>query len=504
VTPENHCGHPAGPGIIQNDGKRSTIKEMTANPDTIAAIATPSGRGGIGIIKISGAKSFPIAGAIFRPSNSRLNSVAGSAGKSQRTAPLKFESHRIYYGHIVDPHTERLLDEVLVSAMKAPQTYTREDVVEINTHGGAMALHAILKLVLNTGARMAEPGEFTRRAFLNGRIDLTQAEAVIDIINARTQKNLELATGQISGGLRRILVSVRKTLSEILTRVEAAIDFPEDVTELIEPQPTAKTLEKDAVEPLKRLIRYYVDAHVFRDGVSVAVVGRPNVGKSSLLNQLIKKDRAIVTPIPGTTRDIIEETLSIEGIPVIISDTAGVHETENPVEKIGIEKTLEHVNGSDLVLFLIEANSPLGAADHQIYAHIKSKPVFVVLNKIDLTHNTDQTTIPEVWAYEACLRISALYDQGIDLLRDKMVKWAAGENPVDLAEAIVPNLRHKLLLEKTLAAAETSADELQKGTSSDLVAIHLQEAIGTLGEITGDSAKVDVLDQIFSRFCVGK
>jgi tRNA modification GTPase len=504
VTPENHCGHPAGPGIIQNDGKRSTIKEMTANPDTIAAIATPSGRGGIGIIKISGAKSFPIAGAIFRPSNSRLNSVAGSAGKSQRTAPLKFESHRIYYGHIVDPHTERLLDEVLVSAMKAPQTYTREDVVEINTHGGAMALHAILKLVLNTGARMAEPGEFTRRAFLNGRIDLTQAEAVIDIINARTQKNLELATGQISGGLRRILVSVRKTLSEILTRVEAAIDFPEDVTELIEPQPTAKTLEKDAVEPLKRLIRYYVDAHVFRDGVSVAVVGRPNVGKSSLLNQLIKKDRAIVTPIPGTTRDIIEETLSIEGIPVIISDTAGVHETENPVEKIGIEKTLEHVNGSDLVLFLIEANSPLGAADHQIYAHIKSKPVFVVLNKIDLTHNTDQTTIPEVWAYEACLRISALYDQGIDLLRDKMVKWAAGENPVDLAEAIVPNLRHKLLLEKTLAAAETSADELQKGTSSDLVAIHLQEAIGTLGEITGESAKVDVLDQIFSRFCVGK
>jgi tRNA modification GTPase len=504
VTPENHCGHPAGPGIIQNDGKRSTIKEMTANPDTIAAIATPSGRGGIGIIKISGAKSFPIAGAIFRPSNSRLNSVAGSAGKSQRTAPLKFESHRIYYGHIVDPHTERLLDEVLVSAMKAPQTYTREDVVEINTHGGAMALHAILKLVLNTGARMAEPGEFTRRAFLNGRIDLTQAEAVIDIINARMQKNLELATGQISGGLRRILVSVRKTLSEILTRVEAAIDFPEDVTELIEPQPTAKTLEKDAVEPLKRLIRYYVDAHVFRDGVSVAVVGRPNVGKSSLLNQLIKKDRAIVTPIPGTTRDIIEETLSIEGIPVIISDTAGVHETENPVEKIGIEKTLEHVNGSDLVLFLIEANSPLGAADHQIYAHIKSKPVFVVLNKIDLTHNTDQTTIPEVWAYEACLRISALYDQGIDLLRDKMVKWAAGENPVDLAEAIVPNLRHKLLLEKTLAAAETSADELQKGTSSDLVAIHLQEAIGTLGEITGDSAKVDVLDQIFSRFCVGK
>jgi len=477
---------------------------MTVDQDTIAAIATPSGRGGIGIIKISGAKAFPIAGAIFRPSNSNLNFVPGSAGENQRSAPLEFKSHRIYYGHIIDPDDARLLDEVLVSAMRAPRTYTREDVVEINAHGGAVVLHAILKLVLKNGARIAEPGEFTKRAFLNGRIDLTQAEAVIDIINARTQKNLELATGQISGRFRRTLVSIRKTLTDMLIRVEAAIDFPEDVAELIEPGQTASALENDAVQPLKRLIRYYVDAHVFRDGLSVALVGRPNVGKSSLLNQLVKKDRAIVTPIPGTTRDIIEETLNIEGIPVIISDTAGVHQTENPVEMIGIEKTLEHVNGADLVVFMIEANSPLGAADRQIYEHIKSKPVFVVLNKIDLTQNTDETAIPDTWAYNERLSISALYDQGIDLLRDKMVKWAAGENPVDLAEAIVPNLRHKLLLERALTAAETIVDELQKGTSSDLVAIHLQEAIDTLGEITGDSAKVDVLDQIFSRFCVGK
>jgi tRNA modification GTPase len=353
--------------------------------------------------------------------------------------------------------------------MKAPRTYTREDVVEINAHGGAVVLHAILKLVLRKGARFAEPGEFTKRAFLNGRIDLTQAEAVIDIINARTQKNLELATGQVTGRLRQILVSIRRQLTDILTRVEAAIDFPDDVEELVEPGGTAKTVENEAVEPLKRLIRYYIDAHVFRDGLSVAIVGRPNVGKSSLLNQLVKKDRAIVTSIPGTTRDIIEETLNIKGIPVIVSDTAGVHKTENPVEMIGIEKTLAHVNGSDLVLFLIEANRPLDAADHQIYAKIK-----------------------------------ALYDQGIDHLRDKIVKWAGGENPVDLAEAIVPNLRHKLLLEKTLSAAETITEELQKETSTELVAIHLQEAIDALGEITGDSAKVDVLDQIFSRFCVGK
>jgi tRNA modification GTPase len=476
-VPDSSCRFAANPGILQYTGKGSFSYKMTPEQDTIAAIATPGGRGGIGIIKISGSKAFPIARSIFRPGDSNLSLVSGAAGAGQKSEPLEFETHRIYHGHIVDPDNRRLLDEVLVSAMKAPRTYTREDVVEINAHGGAVVL-------------FAEPGEFTKRAFLNGRIDLTQAEAVIDIINARTQENLELVTGQVTGRLRQMLVSIRSHLTDILTRVEAAIDFPEDVDELIEPGSTAKTVEKEAVAPLKRLIRYYVDAHIFRDGLSVAIVGRPNVGKSSLLNQLVKKDRAIVTSIPGTTRDIIEETLNIEGIPVIVSDTAGVHKTENPVEMIGIEKTLAHVNGSDMVLFLIEANRSLDAADHQIYAKIKAKPVFVVLNKIDLIQNRTDTDIPDEWSYVDRLRISALYDQGIDYLRDKIVKWAGGENPVDLAEAIVPNLRHKLLLEKTLSAAETIAEELQKEDA--------------LGEITGDSAKVDVLDQIFSRFCVGK
>ena len=477
---------------------------MIPDQDTIAAIATPGGRGGIGIIKISGSKSFAIVESIFRPGKSNPGPVSDAGRADPNAEPPEFESHRIYYGHIVDPDNESLLDEVLVSAMKAPRTYTREDVVEINAHGGAVVLHAILKLVLSKGARLAEPGEFTKRAFLNGRVDLTQAEAVIDIINARTQKNLELATSQVAGQLRRMLATIRSQLIDILTRVEAAIDFPEDVEELIEPGVAANTLEKETVEPLKRLIRSYIDAHIFRDGITVAIVGRPNVGKSSLLNQLVKKDRAIVTSIPGTTRDIIEETLNIKGIPVIVSDTAGVHESDNPVEKIGVEKTLEHVNGSDLVLFLIEANRPLNAADHQIYAKINAKPVFVVLNKIDLTQNTTDTAIPDDWRYIDRLRISALYDQGIDHLKDKIVKWAGGEKPVDLADAIVPNLRHKLLLEKALGAAETIRDELRKETSSELVAIHFQEAIDALGEITGDNAKVDVLDQIFSRFCVGK
>jgi tRNA modification GTPase len=393
---------------------------------------------------------------------------------------------------------------VLLSAMKAPRTYTREDVVEINAHGGAVVLHAILQLVLKIGARLAEPGEFTRRAFANGRIDLTQAEAVIDIINARTQKSLQLAAAQVSGKLRKQITFVRGGLIDLLTRIEASIDFPEDVVELIQPAKTIKTLQKEVLEPLKRLVRNYVDAHVFRDGLAVAVVGRPNVGKSSLLNQLVQKDRAIVTDVPGTTRDVIEETLNLEGIPVVISDTAGVHHTDHPIEKIGIEKTLEHVNGSDLVLFMIEASSPLGPEDHLIYDQVNSKPLIVVLNKIDLIQGKNETILPDNWNFDDKVRISALYDQGIDHLKETMIKIAGGPNPLDFNGSIVPNLRHKLLLETSLDAVESVIEQLNKGTPNELVAIHLQEAIDALGVISGDNVKVDVLDQIFSRFCVGK
>jgi tRNA modification GTPase len=388
--------------------------------------------------------------------------------------------------------------------MKGPKTYTREDVVEINAHGGAVVLHAILQLVLKKGVRLAEAGEFTQRAFANGRIDLTQAEAVIDVINARTQKSLQLAAAQVTGKLRKQITSIRSGLVDFLTRIEAAIDFPDDVAEFIQPEDTLKTLQKDVVEPLKRLIQNYVDAHVFRDGLAVAVVGRPNVGKSSLLNQLVQKDRAIVTDVPGTTRDVIEETLNLEGIPVVISDTAGVHHTDHPVEKIGIKKTLEHVNGSDLVLFMIEAHHPLGPEDHHIYDQINTKPIIVVLNKIDLTQRGNETTPPNNWRFDDQVRISALYDQGIDHLKDKVIKLAGGKNPLEVNGVIVPNLRHKLLLEMSLDAAESVIEQLRNGTSSDLVAIHLREALDALGVISGDNVKVDVLDQIFSRFCVGK
>lgn len=481
--------------------------QMTPNSDTIAAIATSGGKGGIGIIKISGLNAFAAARAIFKPIErpQDSNAVATSAhqGREGHKA-FEFESHRLYYGHIRDPENGELLDEVLLSAMKAPQTYTREDVVEINAHGGAMVLHAILQLVLKKGARLAEPGEFTQRAFANGRIDLTQAEAVIDVINARTQKSLQLAAAQVSGKLRKQITSIRDGLIDLLTRIEAAIDFPDDVAEFIQTEDTLKSLQGKVLKPLKRLIRNYVDAHVFRDGLAVAVVGRPNAGKSSLLNQLVQKDRAIVTDVPGTTRDVIEETLNLEGIPVIISDTAGVHHTDNPVEKIGIEKTLEHVNGSDLVLFMIEANRPLGPEDHLIYDQINSKPTIIVFNKIDLIQEGNETVLPVNWRFDDKVHISALYDQGIDQLKDKVVKMAGGQNRLDFSGVIVPNLRHKMLLETSLDAAESVIEQLQNGTSCDLVAIHLQEAIDALGIISGDNVKVDVLNEIFSRFCVGK
>jgi tRNA modification GTPase len=479
---------------------------MTPKPDTIAAIATSGGKGGIGIVKISGANAFAVAKAIFRPIDRRQdsNGVSASMQQGKKHKGFEFASHRLYYGHIVDPQNGLSLDEVLLSAMKAPQTYTREDVVEINAHGGAVALHAILQLVLKIGARLAEPGEFTRRAFANGRIDLTQAEAVIDIINARTQKSLQLAAAQVSGRLRKQITFVRDGLIDLLTRIEAAIDFPDDVAEFIQPAETIKTLQKQVLEPLKTLVRNHVDAHVFRDGLAVAVVGRPNVGKSSLLNQLVQKDRAIVTDVPGTTRDVIEETLNLEGIPVVISDTAGVHHTDHPVEKIGIEKTLEHVNGSDMVLFMIEANCPLGPEDHLIYSQVRSKPLIVVLNKIDLIQGGNETNLPDDWRFDEQVRISALYDKGIDQLKDKIIKIAGGQNPIDFNGVVVPNLRHKLLLETSLDAVESVIKQLKKATPNELVAIHLKEAIDALGVISGDNVKVDVLDEIFSRFCVGK
>jgi tRNA modification GTPase len=471
---------------------------------TIAAIATPGGRGGIGIIKISGAKAVSIATAIFSPAEQQSSANPVNPASRQAATHTDIESHRLYYGHIIDPDTGQIVDEVLLSVMKAPRSYTREDVVEINAHGGQVALSAILELVCKHGARIAEPGEFTQRAFINGRIDLTQAEAVIDIINARTDKSLQVATAQVEGKLRRSVEQIREFLVEVLTRAEAAIDFPDDVEEIAAPKRTAAEVAAKVVKPLRALIRHHVDGRVLREGLKVAVAGRPNVGKSSLLNCLVQKERAIVTALPGTTRDMIEEALNINGYPVILTDTAGLHDTDDPIETLGIAKTIENINGADLVLFMVEANSPVTAEDYSVFERIGSKSMIIVLNKIDLINGNEICKLPAAWEAIDCVHTSALYDRGIDDLKDRIIETAFGQNPIDLAAVIVPNLRQKSLMEDSLEAAAAICRELNNGTPMELVAIHFQEAIEALGQILGTNVKVDLLDQIFSRFCIGK
>jgi tRNA modification GTPase len=469
--------------------------------DTIAAIATPSGSGGIGIIKISGKDAFSIAEAIFQ--NSHASRGEDSSESEAPSFPLK--SHRLYHGHIVNPGTGQVLDEVLLSAMKAPKTYTREDIIEINTHSGYIVMASILDLVLQRGARLAEPGEFTKRAYLSGRIDLTQAEAVIDIINSRTQKSLEIATSQIKGNLKKRIECIRGSLIDILTQIEAAIDFPEDVADVIDAVSLRQILEKKIISELLDMVAQYENAHFLRDGLKMIVVGRPNVGKSSLMNRLIQDDRVIVTSIPGTTRDLIEETLSIRGIPVIIADGAGLHETKDPVEVIGIGKTKEYIHASDLILFMIDASDPFTMEDQEIYKTIiGDKWIILVINKIDLVENNFNFEIPETWKKIPSVKISALYGNGVSSLKDLIAKLAIGDHRLEVQNRIIPNLRHKIALEKSLEFVVSANEELCKGTSYELIAIDIKETLDKLGEIIGSVAKEDVIDQIFSRFCIGK
>jgi tRNA modification GTPase len=471
---------------------------------TIAAIATPGGQGGIGIIKLSGPRAVSIATAIFSPAESKLRFTPDKSPFAKDNSRFGFQSHRLYLGHIIDPENQRVVDEVLLCVMRAPRSYTKEDVVEINAHGGQIAVNTILELVLRQGGRIAQPGEFTQRAFLNGRIDLTQAEAVIDLINARTDKSLQAAAAQIKGQLKGSVEQIREFLIEFLTRVEAGIDFPDDVADILDPTAAAKEIKAHVIKPLKRLVQDYLDGNFLREGLKVTVVGRPNVGKSSLLNRLLQKDRAIVTAVPGTTRDTIEETLNIKGFPIILADTAGLHDTNDPIETLGIEKTKENIEGADMAIFMIEANRPLTTEDFKIFNMLQSKPFIIAINKIDLVNGDCPVVLPDSWMRKDSVEISALYDRGLEHLKEKMIFTGFGKDPIDIEIAIVPNLRQKLLMEDSLRASEAINRELENGTPMELIAINLQEAIDSLGQILGTNVKVDVLNQIFSRFCIGK
>ncbi|RPH48742.1 MAG: tRNA uridine-5-carboxymethylaminomethyl(34) synthesis GTPase MnmE [Desulfobacteraceae bacterium] len=464
--------------------------------DTIAAISTPIGSGGIGIIKISGKKALPIVSSIFRRSSAR--------DRCNRTIPSNIikESHKLYHGYIYDPDNGKTLDEVLVSVMLSPHSYTREDVVEINVHSGIVVLRTVLDLIIRNGARLALPGEFTKRAFINGRMDLTQAEAVIDIINVKSRKALEILNTQAAGTLGLCVESILRILNGILVKIEAAIDFPEDV-DALNHDSEAEIIENKVIGKLNELIAGYEEGHLFREGIRIAIAGRPNVGKSSLMNRLLKVERSIVTSIPGTTRDAIEETLIISGIPTIISDTAGLHDTTDPVETLGIKKTRELIKNADIILFMTDAFSPLSEADIRIYETIKDKQVVIVINKIDLIPANRDILIGDDFKRLLCVKISALHDIGIEFLKEKIKEIFLDKIDYN-SIAIVPNMRQKIAVEKALEKIVLVIRGLKSGFPYEMISIDLGEAIDYLNEVIGKNVKTDILDKIFSQFCIGK
>lgn len=470
------------------------------NDSTIAAVATPTGVGGIGIIKISGQNALPIASHIFRKSHSSIFNP-----EDKDSADISsFKSYHLYHGYIVDPENRRVVDEVLLAVMLAPHSYTREDVVEIQAHSGPVVLRSILDLVLKNGATIAGPGEFTKRAYINGRIDLTQAEAVIDIINARTNKSLEIATALIKGEMQLCMEKISDDLFNFLAEINAAIDFPEDVEEIINVGRVTDAFQNNIVNTIKELIGRYDNGHILREGIKLVIVGKPNVGKSCLMNSLIKKERSIVTAVPGTTRDLIEESFSLSGMPVIIADTAGLHDTDDPVEVIGISKAKDYIDCSDLILFIIDGSSILTHEDHEIFKMINARNSILVINKSDLFSDRHKVNMPDSWRKMPRVEISALYNRGLDELKDLIIKISLGENSLNPQAMIIPNLRHKLILDRCLVSLYSVIDGLNRGSPFELVAIDVKEVVDLLGEITGKSANNDVIDQIFNRFCIGK
>jgi tRNA modification GTPase len=474
------------------------------NNFTIAAIATPPGSGGIGVIKISGSKAAPIAASIFQRANSKDSPRKDPLLPRLSDTELSFKSHALYYGYVTDLDSGKKIDEVLLTFMKAPRTYTREDVVEIQAHSGSIGLRAIMELVLRQGARLAEPGEFTKRAFLNGRIDLTQAEAVIDVINAKTDTALNIATSQLDGKMKFGIERLRIRLLEIFTEIEAGIDFPDDVDEIADPNNITGILQHHILQSLDGLIKQCDSADILRDGLRLSVVGRPNVGKSSLLNRLIQKERAIVTSIPGTTRDLIEETFSINGIPIVITDMAGLHQTDDPIEVIGINKAHESIQNSNLILFMVDSSQLLTPADWQIYEMYRKRNIILVINKIDLLNSGAGFDLPVSWQAIPAARISALHDIGIDGLKETIESLVWNDIVYDPETLIIPNIRHKIALEKSREAVASAILGISEDRPFELIAIDIQEAINRLGEIMGINVREDVMDQIFSRFCIGK
>ncbi len=459
------------------------------NTNTIAAIATPIGRGGIGIVRISGSSALNTAKRLFRHRGEAAESIL---------------SHRIYYGHILDPSCDRMIDEVLLVYMRAPRSYTREDVVEIHGHGGPVAMQQILELVLSCGVDLAPPGEFTKRAFLNGRIDLTQAEAVADIIHAETKSALAAAVVHIQGRMKDEILAIRQQIVAVMADIEAAIDFSDEIDEGFAGAGIQKQIQEKVISPLQSLVAQYHAGHLFREGIRLVIAGKPNVGKSSLMNRFLKKDRVIVTPHPGTTRDAIEEAIEIGGVAVVLIDTAGLRATQDPVEHEGMARTRQLLATADLVLFIVDGAGGINAEDFQIWKTVEGQPSLVVINKVDLLGSPPGLTIPDDWADIPHVFISARFDIGIDALKTLIFNMVMGTHPVDPNQMIVPNVRHHQLLDRCLAAVLQSHKILSVQNALELAVIDLREAKDALDQILGIAAKDVILDAIFSRFCIGK
>ncbi|HEL0632848.1 tRNA uridine-5-carboxymethylaminomethyl(34) synthesis GTPase MnmE [Streptococcus equi subsp. zooepidemicus] len=456
---------------------------ITKEFDTIAAISTPLGEGAIGIVRLSGTKALDIAKSIFK-------------GKDLTTVA----SHTLNYGHIIKPSTGEVIDEVMVSVMLAPKTFTREDVIEINTHGGIAVTNDILQLLIKQGARMAEPGEFTKRAFLNGRIDLTQAEAVMDLIRAKTDKAMSIAIKQLDGSLSQLITNTRQEILNTLAQVEVNIDYPEydDVEEMTTALLRDKTQEFQAL--LEQLLRTAKRGKILREGLSTAIIGRPNVGKSSLLNTLLREDKAIVTDIAGTTRDVIEEYVNIKGIPLKLVDTAGIRETDDLVEQIGVERSKKALQEADLVLLVLNASEKLTEQDKALLALSQDSNRIILLNKTDLKQVIEKDQLPE-----EAIPISVLQNQNIDLIEDRINQLFFDHTGLIEQDATyLSNARHISLIEQAVQSLEAVNEGLALGMPVDLLQIDLTRAWEILGEITGDAAPDELITQLFSQFCLGK